>query len=387
MKTLQPTGLVIGAILVTLLVDLQMPNYSHAQLLSQYKFDGNLLNSSTFMDTNGVTAPHGTFRIGTDSATAVAGTATFSTGVDGTPNGAISFDGNSSEGGSNGWVDVTTAGHPGAPIALVGTPTPGDDQASSGPGLVSGTVMAWVRSTTTNGARWVMGNLNANIDLGGGVIIPDQQAFLMGWSGSTLQAFPRAANSSVSRFIVSDPTNSTIWADGNWHHIAFRWNGGAEQGSGIPSLAAVFVDGVNLGAASTNYFLDPTDTQTEWQFPMSLGARNNRGTLDGFYKGLVDDLRIYSESLTDQEIFDIFDAVTVVNGSPGDFDGDGDADGRDFLIWQRGGSPSSLSPIDLNDWQTNYGSPLFAAAKAVPEPSSLFLFILGVGMLTTGRKC
>lgn len=33
---------------------------------------------------------------------------------------------------------------------------------------------------------------------------------------------------------------------------------------------------------------------------------------------------------------------------------DGDVDGRDFLVWQRGESPASAG--DLADWQANYGS-------------------------------
>jgi hypothetical protein len=59
----------------------------------------------------------------------------------------------------------------------------------------------------------------------------------------------------------------------------------------------------------------------------------------------------------------------------GDFDGDLDVDGRDFLIWQRGGSPSSLSATDLAAWQSNYGAPL-VAVTTVPEPSSLALAAL-----------
>ena len=62
----------------------------------------------------------------------------------------------------------------------------------------------------------------------------------------------------------------------------------------------------------------------------------------------------------------------VVTGTPGDFDGD--VDGRDFLIWQRGDSPNPLSAGDLAIWQSQYGSPnLVAAAAAVPEPQSLLL--------------
>ncbi|WP_168206826.1 beta strand repeat-containing protein [Lacipirellula limnantheis] len=58
---------------------------------------------------------------------------------------------------------------------------------------------------------------------------------------------------------------------------------------------------------------------------------------------------------------------------PGDFDLDGDVDGRDFLVWQRGGSPNPVSAGDLADWKANFGDPLPASANstAVPEPSAL----------------
>ena len=61
-------------------------------------------------------------------------------------------------------------------------------------------------------------------------------------------------------------------------------------------------------------------------------------------------------------------------GIAGDYDNDGDVDGRDFLVWQRGGSPNGTTAGDLQDWQNNYGtgSPL-AAIGAVPEPTSLVL--------------
>lgn len=63
-------------------------------------------------------------------------------------------------------------------------------------------------------------------------------------------------------------------------------------------------------------------------------------------------------------------------GSPGDFDGDGDVDGRDFLAWQRNPAVGSLA-----SWQTNYGSsPLSAVSRAVPEPGTL-VFACGCVLL------
>jgi hypothetical protein len=45
----------------------------------------------------------------------------------------------------------------------------------------------------------------------------------------------------------------------------------------------------------------------------------------------------------------VFDASSAA-------DGDGDVDGRDFLLWQRGGSAGAIGGGDLADWQNNYGS-------------------------------
>jgi hypothetical protein len=74
-----------------------------------------------------------------------------------------------------------------------------------------------------------------------------------------------------------------------------------------------------------------------------------------------------------------------IDPSNGDFDGDNDVDGEDFLIWQRGvgltGQPNAstgdadgdgdVDDADLGLWQANFGGPPMAAAiAAVPEPAT-----------------
>jgi hypothetical protein len=73
----------------------------------------------------------------------------------------------------------------------------------------------------------------------------------------------------------------------------------------------------------------------------------------------------------------------------GDFDADGDVDGNDFLLWQRGGSPNPLNPMDLAEWEANYGttSSTIAAAASIPEPSTLLLSLLGLSTLCITRRC
>jgi hypothetical protein len=80
-------------------------------------------------------------------------------------------------------------------------------------------------------------------------------------------------------------------------------------------------------------------------------------------------------------------SVVPISGIPGDFDFDGDVDGRDFLIWQRGGSPTSQSAIDLADWQGNYGvGTLTAANTAVPEPSTMLMAAFAMTMVSFVRQ-
>jgi T5SS/PEP-CTERM-associated repeat protein len=72
--------------------------------------------------------------------------------------------------------------------------------------------------------------------------------------------------------------------------------------------------------------------------------------------------------------------LTVIGGLPGDFDLDGDVDGRDFLVWQR-----NTSVGDLADWQANYGGGMLTAnSTAVPEPGGAIL-ALAVAMYFVGR--
>jgi pimeloyl-ACP methyl ester carboxylesterase len=89
------------------------------------------------------------------------------------------------------------------------------------------------------------------------------------------------------------------------------------------------------------------------------------------HTSIDDDPRMHF--LIAQNIRDNLNPVTA------DYDLDGDVDGRDFLAWQRGGSPSPLSASDLGLWQTQYGNaPLNALAVAVPEPPALVLFCLTI---------
>ena len=89
--------------------------------------------------------------------------------------------------------------------------------------------------------------------------------------------------------------------------------------------------------------------------------------------------------------------VNVAAAASGDFDQDGDVDGRDFLVWQRnvgknngvravldGGDADYDGDVDAADlavWQAQYnGGNLTAASTSVPEPSCITLLLAMAGL-------
>lgn len=64
----------------------------------------------------------------------------------------------------------------------------------------------------------------------------------------------------------------------------------------------------------------------------------------------------------------------IAAGTAGDFNGDGNVDGTDFLLWQRDPGVGALA-----DWQANYGTVAAApAAGNVPEPAAATLLALAL---------
>jgi hypothetical protein len=82
-----------------------------------------------------------------------------------------------------------------------------------------------------------------------------------------------------------------------------------------------------------------------------------------------------------------------------DFNGDGQVDGADFLVWQRGnGGPGGATQGDANGdsivngddlaiWQSHYGGTSAAqVAAAVPEPTTAALAVLPIGVLLAAKS-
>jgi len=90
------------------------------------------------------------------------------------------------------------------------------------------------------------------------------------------------------------PEIQTNIYDGSWHHIAWVVEN-AES-----NTCKVYVDGEEQELI---YAYEQTPVgYIDFQHPMYLGAANNRGVIERFCPAVVDEFRIYTGALTEQEI-------------------------------------------------------------------------------------
>jgi hypothetical protein len=145
------------------------------------------------------------------------------------------------------------------------------------------------------------------------------------------------------------------------HNLAIakqEWN----EGTGFPNAVNASISLGSLDDAS---------------FPRAAGASWVASAVGDQFGSFLNSLRHPGGDVGSPGTFQVQDP----SGQPGDFDGDGDVDGRDFLAWQRDPGIGNLA-----DWQNNYGAGSLAAIGSVPEPAGLALLALALVPVACGRK-
>jgi hypothetical protein len=146
-----------------------------------------------------------------------------------------------------------------------------------------------------------------------------------------------------------------------WHEV---------EVSKIDGVVTCTFNGVPLAQVDTKLFATPP-TGTNIMFGHS--DVNAGVSSDPYY------------ALTQFTLIDniVVEAVTATPVEDADFDGDGDVDGQDLLIWQRGVGPSGdladgdangdnvVNGLDLDIWENQFGTVGgTAATAAIPEPTT-----------------
>jgi fibronectin-binding autotransporter adhesin len=314
--------------------------------------------------------------------------------------------------------------------------------ASSNAGLIEviGGEIEFDGTMTNAASTGMIAARNAGMRFNGGLTNAGSMALSFG----TSDVFGDIANDSGASIVVSGGANATFYDDitqngtfrvsavGSTTSVAvvlgaFSGSGGSTGGGDIffegdlrpgnSPASVTFDNNVGFGDGATTLIeLGGTTLGSQYDHvnvtgDLVLDGDLNIALLGGFTPSIGDSFNILDWG----SLNGTFDAInlpalsgmnwitsqlyttgTLLVALPGDFDADGDVDGRDFLIWQRGGSPSPLSASDLNDWQTNYGVGALSAlsalngggtppANAVPEPSGLVI-VLGLLSLAARRR-
>ena len=221
-------------------------------------------------------------------------------------------------------------------------------------------------------------NINNKLNAGGGTVAVT--AGLLGGSG---EVGGNLTNNGAT--VAPGSSIGTLSVEGNYtqasnSNLAIEISGPLDGEFDILDIAgSAVLDGV-LDISLLSFTPSPNDSFSV--LTAALGITNNGMTLAG---DMADDFSL-SLASNDTELVLTFQA----SGIPGDFDSDGDVDGRDFLVWQRGNTDPPLGQSDLSDWQANYGTPLSLATTAIlPEPTSAgwqLMVVAAVSMFYRFRK-
>jgi len=112
-------------------------------------------------------------------------------------------------------------------------------------------------------------------------------------------------NNYGSDFLEVRPANTLNYYDGNWHHLAFTYDG-SSSGSGVK----MYWDGKEL---EIHVVADDLSSNIANNIDLHIGSRNNT---EQFFIGRIDDVRIYNYVRTKEQIIEDMNAGHPAGGSP-----------------------------------------------------------------------
>jgi hypothetical protein len=297
-------------------------------------------------------------------------------------NGAAGYYVQQPSGGANGTGSVATNQSPGNATATFNSGT--FDVTGSNTVTVSA-MFKWQAPTTTLNNALAVGIIG---DSTHELLTADAPAivvsvFPQSTGGPQQFASLRAINQTAGQAISGMSAGMSILTVGNWYKLTATF-----QNSGALNTFNITGSLEDWGA-----------TGAAWLSTLGSGAPTSPSIFQN--PALAADSTVYgafkTEATAGAQAVDVFTTLPhfPVVEPDADFDADGDVDGQDFLVWQRGvgvgvtqeegdaNSSGAVDGEDLSVWKTQFAPP---AAAVVPEAGSAFLALLaGAGLILAAQ--
>lgn len=150
----------------------------------------------------------------------------------------------------------------------------GYPRAGEGNGMLKFTYSMWVKQGSYTGTAYLMGVYNTGNNTALQINIRDV--------GSTLLYMRQNGGTALT---CETPAGSV---SKGWHQLVYTYDG---------TTAHIYVDKELKKTATATL-----GNFSAWEYPMVLLARNQRGIIEGRFVGQVDDVRIYNDAMTAEEV-------------------------------------------------------------------------------------
>jgi hypothetical protein len=76
--------------------------------------------------------------------------------------------------------------------------------------------------------------------------------------------------------------------------------------------------------------------------------------------------------------------------TPGDYNGDGEVDAADYVVWRKSPNDFGGDPAGYDSWRSNFGNPPGSGSgstlTAVPEPGRILLVAIAISLVSCSRE-
>jgi hypothetical protein len=174
---------------------------------------------------------------------------------------------------------------------------------------------------------------------------------------------------------VDVPNTFGTLTNGSWHHAAVVFAAADQVQAYLDGVAVGTTDPTSPGTVTFNNLVNAVN------FGLVYRRAQNGGFTD-WWKGSIDDPRLYNTALTAQEVQAIFNP----SSSTPDYNGNSAVDAADYVLWRKSPDMFGGTPAGYDAWRAAFGTGAGLGTATVPEPGSMGLAVLAMAALFVARR-